>query len=128
MWRPLHSNQSKKYNKTLLIEKIKDEIEEYELLCTIDINPNQLWRELQDQSIDKDFFNFIGKSVVLNKKYCVDFDDVVKYLDYSRKYNAKRLLLEKFKHDIDYIMINEEKIKRSDDIFCYSIKSTKTGI
>jgi prophage antirepressor-like protein len=109
------------YDEEVLIKKIEEEIKEYELLYVIDIDPEKLWDELQDASIDVDFFNFIGKSIVSNKKYCTDFEDIVKYLQYSNKANAKKLLLEKFNINIDFILIKQNDLKNRDDIFCSSI-------
>lgn len=105
------------YDEKDFIEKIDKQIREYELIYSIDINPEALWLELQDKSIDRDFFNFIGKSIVCTKKYCVDFDDVVKYLEYSRKSHAKRLLLDKFSASIDYVILKEKELKHRNDIF-----------
>ncbi len=116
----------KEYDKDEILEQIKKEIREYELIYSIDINPDALWKELQNKSIDKDFFNFIGSSIVCNKKYCVDFDDVVKYMEYAKKYNAKKLLLEKFTVNIDYIILKQEDLKNRDDIYCtHEVRTNK---
>jgi hypothetical protein len=115
----------KRYTKNELIELIENEIDEVEVLYSIDINPTQLWTQLQDMSIDKDFFNFIGKSIVSNKKYCVDFDDVVKYVGYSRKNNAKRVLLENFIINVDYVKFKHNNLNNFDDIFVPSILSNQ---
>jgi prophage antirepressor-like protein len=106
------------YKEKDLINKVQKEIDEFELLYTIDIDPDKLWLQLKDLSIDKDFFNFIGNSVVCNKKYCVDFEDVVEYVGYSRKDVAKKMLLENFKHNVDYVQLKYDSLKDRDDIFC----------
>lgn len=116
-----------KYDKNEILDKVKKEIREYELIHTIDIEPDALWKELQNKSIDKDFFNFIGKSIVCNKKYCVDFDDVLKYLDYSQKHSAKKLLTDKFKNSVDYVILTQKELKIRTDIFYSTVHESKKG-
>ena len=117
------------YTEAELIKLIDKEINQFEILYSINIDHEQLWSQLQDMSIDKDFYNFIGKSIVSNKKYCVDFDDVIKYVGYSRKDNAKRVLLEHFKINIDYIKLKHNSFKNHDDIFVPSeLRDQNTNI
>jgi prophage antirepressor-like protein len=113
-------------DENVIIDMIDKQIKEYELLYSIEIDPNALWEQLQNKSIDKDFFNMIGKSIVCNVKYCVDFDDALKYLEYSKKANAVRLLQSKFTKGLDYIAGSKNNILSRDDILsCLPVKSSK---
>jgi prophage antirepressor-like protein len=111
-----------------LINIIENEINEYELLYSIDVDPDKLWIQLQDKSIDKDFFNFIGKSIVCNKRFCVDFNDVFKYLGYTRKDHAKHMLLEKFKNKIDYVVLKHNAIDHHDDVYVVPRKKRERNL
>ncbi|AEQ60765.1 hypothetical protein [Acanthamoeba polyphaga mimivirus] len=68
-----------------LIKCIDNEINNYQIMYSKEIDIDSLWKKLKESSIDKQFFDAIGKSVVCSKKYCVNFDDVVEFLGYSRK-------------------------------------------
>lgn len=81
-----------------------------------DINPEILWTELKDNGIDEQFFRIIGKSIVCNKKFCVDFDDVVEFTGYARKDHAKRYLMDNFRNEKDYVILRKSEIDERDDI------------
>ena len=105
-----------------LISKIDEEINNYQLLFAKDIDPEVLWSKLNKNSIDKDFFDTIGKSIVCNKKYCVNFDDIVEFVGYSRKDNAKHFLLENYRPDQDYIMCRKAELDDREDVLLLNIQ------
>ena len=45
-----------------------------------------------------------------NEKFIFDFDDIWKWLKFSRKDNAKRLLIDKFQENEDFIYENSENL------------------
>ncbi|AAV50902.1 hypothetical protein [Acanthamoeba castellanii mimivirus] len=53
-----------------LIEFVKQKIDEYQLIYSKEIDPETLWKALKDNSIDRQFFDVIGKSIVSAKKFC----------------------------------------------------------
>lgn len=114
-----------KYDKDEIIEQIKEIINEYEMMYTIDVSPDTMWKQMQDKTIDRDFYNFMGKSVVSNKRYSVEFDDVVKYLSYSSRGSATKLLRRKFKPNIEYIELTKDELTNRDDIFMFNCLSMK---
>ena len=100
-----------------LIKYIDDEIGKYKLLYSTKIDIDLLWEELEDNGIDKQFFDVIGQSIVCDKKYCVDFEQVVEFTGYSKKANAKRFLVDNFREEIDYVEIKKSELENHDDIF-----------
>lgn len=99
-----------------LLKKVEIEINNYQLVYSKDIDPEMLWTELKHNGIDQQFFKIIGKSIVCCKKYCVDFDDIVDFVGYSRKDHAKRFLLENLRNGIDYIMNRKSELEERDDV------------
>ncbi|BCS83383.1 hypothetical protein QLL95_gp0740 [Cotonvirus japonicus] len=104
------------YSNDELIEIVETEINNYKLLYSINIDPNILWNQLKDQNIDKKFFDTIGESIVCDKKFCVNFDDVVKFTGFSNTSNAKRHLKDNFREDIDYVMLRKSEIEDREDV------------
>lgn len=100
-------------NYIICIEKIKNAIEEYEKVYSVEINVDLLWKELNDNSIERDFFNIIGKSITSNVKYCVYMDDVAKYLGYRCSNDAIRYINEYMDTD-SYVILNKEELNRTD--------------
>ena len=56
-----------------------------------------------------------------NKIFPIDFDDVWKLCEFTRKNDAKRILLKHFKENEDYIMIRKEEQSFNDEN-CYGIR------
>lgn len=104
------------YEPDVLIEKIDSEIANYQLIYSKEIDVESLWNKLKDESIDRQFFDMIGKSVVSSKKFCVNFDDVIDFVEYNQKVNAVRKLQTGYREGIDFIIISKEQIEDRDDI------------
>ncbi|BCS82833.1 hypothetical protein QLL95_gp1290 [Cotonvirus japonicus] len=113
-------------DKDEIIGFIDKEINNYQIMYSANINPEVLWLEVKDKGIDKKFFDLIGKSIVCNKKFCVDFDDVVRFTEYTRKNNAKRYLLENFRNEIDFVSLKKSEIENRDDVLLLSPEQQKT--
>ncbi|AKI80297.1 hypothetical protein QJ850_gp402 [Acanthamoeba polyphaga mimivirus] len=94
-----------------LIKCIDNEINNYQIMYSKEIDIDSLWKKLKESSIDKQFFDAIGKSVVCSKKYCVNFDDVVEFLGYSRKNDAVNKLYEYYREGIDFINLKPSEFK-----------------
>lgn len=104
------------YTKKQLINLIDNEIGEYNLLYCNEINVDALWSKLINTDVDKKFFDFIGKSIVSDKKYPVYFDDVTTFLGYSRYNDAIKTLEKKYRSGFDFIELKEAQIKDHKDI------------
>ena len=98
-----------------IIQTINEAIKDYELIYSVNIDIEYLWEELNNNSIERDFFNFIGKSITSNVKYCVFMDDVAKYLGYRFSSDAIRRI-GKYLDPMTYISLSREEIKNRDDI------------
>ncbi|BCS82872.1 hypothetical protein QLL95_gp1251 [Cotonvirus japonicus] len=105
------------YSDDQLIELVEREIKDYKLLHSVSIDVNILWNELKKNGIDKQFFDMISKSIVCDKKFCVDFDDIVEFIGYARKDVAKKLLIKRFRNEIDYVTIKKQDLEDRDDIY-----------
>lgn len=104
------------YTTEELIEFVDKEISNYQFIYSQNIDPKMLWKELKNKNIDKDFFDVIGKSIVSNKTFCVEFPDVVDFVGYSRKSNAKRVLISTYRRNIDFVELTPEEANSRDDV------------
>jgi hypothetical protein len=64
-------------------------------------------KELNLLDIEKILYDYCDK-----KGFVVDFNDVVKWLGYSRKAKAKSVLLKDFKENVDFKIFGEGKNER----------------
>lgn len=109
-----------KYTNDEIIEIIDQEINNYKLLYCTKIDPDVLWHQLKNDGIDKQFFQIIGKSIVCNKKFCVNFDDVAKFAGYGRSDNAMRFLKKNFRENKDYVSLRKSEIDSRNDLLLRS--------
>jgi hypothetical protein len=105
-----------------MVDKIREEIKECEMVYCADVKPDELLNMSQQFSIERDFYNVTGKSIVSNKKYCIEFDDVVTYSGYV-KHSAYRVLLDNFSHDYDYINENSNIILTRETLYNFILIS-----
>ncbi len=97
-----------------LIKCIDNEINNYQIMYSKEINIDSLWKKLKESSFDKQFFDAIGKSIVCSKKYCVNFDDVVEFIGYSKKSDAVNKLYEYYREGVDFILLSPDELKEHD--------------
>lgn len=105
-----------KFDKDELIVMIDKEIENYQIIHNQNIDFDVLWNKFKNNNIDKQFFDSIGKSIVCNVKFCVDFNDAITFVGYYPESNAKHFLLSNFKHGEDFIMARRVNMIDRDDV------------
>lgn len=110
------------YTDEELIEYIDNEINNYQLVYSNEIDVDSLWKQLKTTSIDKQFFDAIGKSIVCTKKFCVDFDDLVSFLGYGNKSNGIVKLKTNYKEDTDYLILTPKELNDYEDDIVYPSK------
>lgn len=104
------------YRRKELIEFIDQEINNYQTIYSQNIDPEILWKNLKNKNIDKQFFDVIGKSIVCDKTYCVDLDDIVNFTGYSRKDHAKNFLIKNMRKNQDYVDLKLNEIEGRENI------------
>lgn len=116
------------YTKKQLIKLIDNEICEYNLIYKTEIDVDALWKKLITKGIDKQFFDFIGTSIVSDKKYPIYIDDVVSFLGYSRSRDAVRMLEKNYRRNVDYIEVPASKLSNNKDILLPASKEQTENI
>ncbi|AEQ60844.1 hypothetical protein [Acanthamoeba polyphaga mimivirus] len=109
-----------------LISLIEDKINEYQLIYTKEIDPEALWKALNSKSIDRQFFDIIGKSIVSAKKFCVLFDDLVKFLGYSQRCDAIHKLRCNYRDKKDYLDLSKDELESHIDEISFTEGQTLT--
>ncbi|BCS83607.1 hypothetical protein QLL95_gp0516 [Cotonvirus japonicus] len=104
------------FSKKELINYIDKEINNYQLIYSSKIDPEVLWKELKDTSIDRQFFDFIGTSIVSTKKYCVNFDDIILFVGYGQKIGAVRKLMNNYRENVDFVDLNYDEMKVNESV------------
>ncbi|BCS83608.1 hypothetical protein QLL95_gp0515 [Cotonvirus japonicus] len=115
------------YSTQQLINYIDKEINNYQLIYSSKIDPEVLWKELQDTLINKQLFDFIGRSIVSTKKYCVNFDDVMLLVGYGQKIGAVRKLTNNYRINVDYVDLNYDEMKNNKNIDIQQVNKPTHG-
>lgn len=93
-----------KFDTEQMMAMVDSQINKLRMYVTKDITVEDLQQFLRDETIDKDFYDIIGKGLVARESFTIDFDDIWKYLGYTRKDNAKKKLEKEMLEGVDYVV------------------------
>jgi len=104
----------------MLCRKIDFAKQEQEIIYSSNINPDRVWKELQNNNIEADFFSIFKKCLNPDEKYCISSEDLSEYLG-MRNTDLKRRHIDKLMNDT-----SEYRIEFSDKEFCAHPRKTNS--